>query len=93
MVTVTKELLEQGISRNGAWSATQLRALNVPIGRRFKLIKGWKDRLIGSEITEQQKNRFLDLKDKHIKNINTEPLFDEISLEHQHMQEIGACLR
>ena len=36
----------------------QLETLGVPIGRGFKLIKGWKDRLIGSEITEQQKKQF-----------------------------------
>ncbi len=88
MITVTTELLEQGISKNGAWSAKQLRALNVPIGKRFKLWKGWKDRLIGSEITEQQKNKFLDLKDKHLKPKYITPLID--ILEQQHMDEICA---
>ena len=91
MVKVTKELLEQGLSRNGAWSRKQLVALGVPIRKRFKLIKGWKDRLIGSEITEQQKTRFLELKDKHIKKVNTTGLLFG-SLEQQHMQEICACL-
>ncbi len=91
MIRVTPELLEQGISLNGAWSRKQLIALGVPVGKRFKLIKGWKDRLIGSEITEQQKMRFLALKNAHIKE--DEPLFDEEALQRQHMQEIGACVR
>ena len=91
MIRVTTELLEQGLSRNGAWSRKQLIALGVPVRRRFKLIKGWKDRLIGSEITEQAKNLFLELKDKHIKKVNTTGLLFE-SLEQQHMKEICACL-
>ncbi len=88
MVTVTNSLLEQGISVNGSWSKKQLLALGVPIRRGFKLVKGWKDRLIGSEITEQQKNKFLDLKDKHLKPKYITPLID--ILEQQHMDEICA---
>ncbi len=87
---VTTELLEQGLSRNGAWSRKQLVAIGVPVSKRFKLWKGWKDRLIGSEITEQQKNKFLDLKDKHLKPTYITPLID--ILEQQHMDEIGAGL-
>lgn len=87
---VTTELLEQGLSVNGAWSRKQLIALGVPIRKRFKLIKGWKDRLIGSEITEHQKNLFLELKDKHIKNFNPEPLLDWEVMNKQHLQEICA---
>ncbi len=90
MVKVTPELLEQGISVNGAWSKKQLLALGVPVGKRFKLIKGWKDRLIGSEITEQQGNLFLMLKNEHLDEY--EPLFDMECLNSQHMQEIGAGL-
>lgn len=85
---VTPELLEEGISLNGAWSKKQLLALGVPIRKEFKLIKGWKGRLIGSETTEQQKKQFLALKNAHIKD--DEPLFE--SLEQQHMKEICACL-
>lgn len=91
MVTVTNSLLEQGISLNGAWSRKQLVALGVPVGKRFKLIKGWKDRLIGSEITEQQKKRFLELKNKHVKNIHyNEPFLDFEALNRQHLREIVA---
>ncbi len=90
MVTVTNSLLEQGISSNGAWSRKQLVALGVPIRKRFKLTKGWKDRLIGSEITEQQKMRFLELKDAHIKNISPEPLLDWEAMNSQHLREIVA---
>ena len=85
---VTPELLEQGLSYNGAWGRKQLVALGVPVRKRFKLIKGWKDRLIGSEITEQQKNEFLMLKNAHINK--DEPLFEMDSQAEQHMQEIGS---
>ncbi len=87
---VTPELLEQGISLNGSWSKKQLLALGVPVGKGFKLIKGWKTRLINSEITEQQKKQFLALKNVHIGE--DEPLFELERINHQHMREIGACL-
>ena len=90
MVIVTNSLLEQGISCNGSWSRKQLEALGVPIGRGFKLWKGWKDRLIGSKITEQQKNDFLALKNKHIKHINDDPQLDFDGLNSQHLREIVA---
>lgn len=90
MVIVTNSLLEQGISSNGSWSKKQLLALGVPIRKRFKLIKGWKDRLIGSEITEQQKTRFLELTNKHIKHIHPEPLLDWEAMNRQHLREIVA---
>ncbi len=97
MVTVTQELLEQGLSVNGAWSRKQLVAIGVPVRKRFKLIKGWKDRLIGSVITEQQKTRFLALKDAHIKKDITEPLFEDAytamnNQAMQHMQEMSKNL-
>lgn len=90
MVTVTNSLLEQGISLNGSWSRKQLEALQVPIGKGFKLRRGWKDRLIGSEITEQQKKRFIALKNKHINHISPEPMLDFDALNRQHLREIVA---
>lgn len=66
MVKVTKELLEQGRSSRGAWSNRQLRALGLKKGFNFN--KGWKYKLIGSWVTEDQVERFLALKDAHLKN-------------------------
>ena len=66
MVKITKELMEQGLSRNGAWNAKQLRVLGID---SIAWNKGWKSRIMGSSITEQQKNEFLDLKDAHLRPV------------------------
>lgn len=69
MITVTKELLEQGMSFRGAWNMAQLKAL-LP-AKEFKRSygwprKGWKHRLIGSKVTRAQVDEFLALKDRHL---------------------------
>lgn len=63
MVTVTKELMEQGLSRNGGHSGKQLKALGV---KRVPNDKGWLHELYGTLITDEQKNTFLALKDYHL---------------------------
>ncbi|KKN73452.1 hypothetical protein LCGC14_0400270 [marine sediment metagenome] len=63
---VTESILEQGLSENGAWNKKQLLALGVKTEKKFKLEKGWKRELIGSEVTEQQVQRFLRLKNVHL---------------------------
>lgn len=64
MVTVTRQLLEQGLSRNGALNARQVNALGDNI-----TVSGWRWRIMGKYITEQQKTRFLELKDAHLPKI------------------------
>ncbi len=64
MVTITRELLEQGLSRNGALNARQVLALGDNITQ-----SGWRWRLMGKSITEQQETRFLELKDAHLPKI------------------------
>jgi len=64
MVTVTDELMQRGMSKNGAWSRKQLDALGVG---DTAWNKGWKRRLMGTTITTEQKNEFLALKDAHLK--------------------------
>jgi len=69
MITVTKQLLEQGMSDNGAWNLAQLKALlpKSEFSRPFAWpSKGWKYRLIGSKVTKHQIERFLRLKNKHL---------------------------
>ncbi len=68
MVTVTRELLEQGKGRRGALNAKQV----IALGDDFT-VSGWRWRLMGKSITEQQKTRFLELKDAHLPTI--EPCF------------------
>lgn len=63
VVTVTKQLLEQGMSLNGAWNMAQLKALGV---KTIQHNKGWKYRLIGSKVTQEQVNEFLRLKNRHL---------------------------
>lgn len=63
MIVVTEQLMNRGMSRNGGWSAKQLITLGV---KDYLKEPGWRKRLIGTLITEQQKNEFLNLKDKHL---------------------------
>ena len=69
MPIVTKQLLEQGRSLNGAWNLAQLKAL-LPEGEFNRSYawpaKGWKYRLIGSKVTQEQVNEFLRLKNRHL---------------------------
>lgn len=63
--------MESGRSINGAWSKKQLKALNVPMGKSFKLKKGWYKRLIGSDVPEDNVKLFFKLKDAHLRNKET----------------------
>ena len=63
MLTVTNELMKEGMSRNGSWSDKQLRMLGI---ETTKNNPGWRRRLMGTIITEQQKKDFLALKDAHL---------------------------
>lgn len=62
MVKITKELLQEGLSRNGAYNGAQMEVLEIEPAWN----KGWKRRLLGKLITEQQKETFLALKDSHL---------------------------
>jgi len=63
MLAVTKQLMFDGMSRNGSWSGKQLRVLGV---KDYLHEPGWRRRLEGTIITEQQKNEFLALKNAHL---------------------------
>ena len=76
MPIITNELLEEGISSNGAWNLAQLKALlpQKEFARPYAWpAKGWKQRMIGSKVTQNQIVKFLRLKNKHIEP--TKPLF------------------
>lgn len=55
MIKVTNQLIEQGRSAAGGWNAKQLRYIKV----FWPLTKGWKERAIGAEITEESAEQFL----------------------------------
>jgi hypothetical protein len=62
MITLTDKLLLDGMSSNGGWSDKQITLLGV-----WKT-KGWRSRLLGSEVSEDRYQKFLDLKSEHLKN-------------------------
>jgi len=78
MPIVTLELLEQGLSCNGAWNLAQLKALlpQKEFERPYAWpAKGWKQRLIGTKVTPRQIDDFLILRNKHIKKEAETSLF------------------
>jgi len=62
-ITLTRKLLEAGISDNGGYSYDQTKALGV---RQHKN-SGWKKQLIGKVVSKKKYNAFLALKNKHLK--------------------------
>ena len=57
-ITLTKRLIESGLSRNGGYSARQVEALGEDLTH-----KGWKKRLIGLIVEKEDYDKFLALKD------------------------------
>lgn len=70
MVTITEQLLEQGMSDNGALNRAQLDAIlphwEFTGSGTWSIKKGWKERLIGSKVGKGQIDEFLRLKNKHL---------------------------
>ena len=63
---ITQEILTEGMSSNGGWSNQQMRCLGVSV----PLVRGWRDDLLGAEVREADVDRFLMLKDAHVKKGN-----------------------
>ncbi|GAH06457.1 unnamed protein product [marine sediment metagenome] len=61
-LTITQDMIEAGMSKNGALSFKQINLLGV--GR----YSGWRNRAIGKEIRTEKYTEFLALKDVHLKN-------------------------
>ena len=62
-VIITKEILDKGRSYKGSFNYDQLKFL----GCKIPLKKGWEKRLLGIEVSEENVNSFLALKNKHYK--------------------------
>lgn len=62
LVTITKEILEQGRSVRNGWSHRQLHLLGV----ETPLKNGWQHTLIGRQVPMSNVNEFLSLKDQHL---------------------------
>lgn len=61
MVRMTEELVEAGRSRNGGWSAAQLRLFGIE-----GFPKGWKRNVLRMDVPQHTVDEFLALKDKHL---------------------------
>jgi len=83
---MTKEIMKEGMSINNGWNKHQLAAIGE------KQTRGWYQRIIGKEVTEEEVRGFLDYKDFHfsgkpekIKNIllrkgkNNKPVFTDVT--------------
>lgn len=64
MATITESLIESGKSDNGAWSMDQL----AIIGVEWPPLKGWKKQVVGKHINDNDAERFVKIKNLHLKN-------------------------
>jgi hypothetical protein len=62
---ITKEFIESGRSEKGGWSKFQLELLGIS----WPPAKGWKNKVIGNELSEDLARKFLNSK-KVSKKIN-----------------------
>lgn len=70
MVEITEQIFEAGKSVNGSWSGKQLKQFGV----RYPLPHGWRQKLIGQLIPQENVDKFLALKDRHIKRVKQKNL-------------------
>lgn len=59
---LTEEIVMQGLSSNNGWNEEQLKCF----GETF--LKGWKKRIIGKDYSKETIQKFLDLKNTHLRN-------------------------
>ena len=87
---ITEETLQQGMSYNGGWRAKQLKCI-VPaheyIGRSAFPTKGWKFRIIGTNVDKEAIKQFLSLRKKDTRE-KTGNLFDQRSRVNFHTDTI-----
>lgn len=60
---IINEIIKEGKSSNGGWSSEQFKCL----GELEFAVKGWKKRVIGTDVSKEAIKRFLELKDLHNK--------------------------
>lgn len=69
MPIVTQEIINSGMSKNGAWSIAQLKALlpEWEFDRPYTWpAKGWRRRIIGTNRPKENIQKFLELKNAHL---------------------------
>ncbi len=62
LLTITEEMLDNGKSSNGGYSKKQIKLLGEDA-----TVSGWRERIIGKSIAEENFNLFLSLKNAHLK--------------------------
>ncbi len=62
MVELTKAKLDSGLSRNGSLNNRQIEALGECVH-----VRGWRRRLLHSYVKKEQFEKFLALKDTHLR--------------------------
>ena len=60
---LTEEILNEGMSSNGSWSVAQIKCF----GTTPQNNKGWKYQILGKEFEPEVIEKFLGLRDKHLK--------------------------
>lgn len=68
---LTRKMIDDGKSDNGAWSAKQLAILGVP----WPPLRGWPERIIGTEISESDYQTFLDIRKRKKPLVETGGMF------------------
>lgn len=61
-MVITKEIIDQGKSKNGGWTKKQLSILGVS----WPPEKGWQNKIIGKEIDKDTLDQFLGKLDKQL---------------------------
>lgn len=69
MTTITRELIDAGRTSSGGWTATQINLL----GMQWPPAKGWQEKVIGREISQEDADRFLGLRTRSMKRIEPAP--------------------
>ncbi|NJK99581.1 MAG: ribonuclease HI [Spirulinaceae cyanobacterium RM2_2_10] len=69
MVLISQALLAAGQSDRGSWSKRQLQLLGVS----YPLQSGWRQKILGQEISEQAAQDFVALKNQHLKPQDRQP--------------------
>ena len=69
MGRLTEDIIKQGMSSRGGWSMQQLKLFGIT-----ELKKGWKNRLIGIEVSEENIIKFIALKNTHLRTTSSNQL-------------------
>lgn len=67
---LTEKILNSGMSRNGSWNKKQLTLFGLVYNSHNTPEMGWKQEIIGHNFDDTIIQRFLALKDNHLKSDN-----------------------